>query len=403
MRSHCLGLLTGLAITAVPASVLAQWPQPQPQPQPQPYGQPPPGAYPPGAYPQQPAPGYGQPQPGYGQPQPGYGQPQPGYGQPQPGYGQPGYGQPGYGYGQPGYGQPGYYQPPPSGPKKSTNLEIGMLYVTAGAYGIGTGIWLDSLFEIEDPGLGLILPAILGVAGPVVVFIADHPRMREGLPSAIATGMIVGAGEGLGIATTQYVNADEEDEWSFKGLATSEFIGSTVGGIGGFAFYWLLKPHPKNNILVGSSIFWGSIIGTEFGIGASEADSDWEVTDDDASVGGLIGFNVALAAAVGVSAFWTPSWNQIGWMWGGLAIGTVISLPVYAFYAAADEYDPRRGLIFQGVAGTLGLAAGALIGEPDKKGAIVKDERHPEFARVLGGGVTPTKNGVSATVYGTLW
>ena len=91
-------------------------------------------------------------------------------------------------------------------------------------------------------------------------------------------------------------------------------------------------------------------------------------------------------------------------MWGGLALGTVLSLPVYIFYAGSD-YDPRRGLIFQGVAGTLGLGAGALIGKPDKKGAIAEDEEpeHPRFARVMGGGLMPVNQGVGAQVYGTLW
>jgi hypothetical protein len=377
-----LSTLVGLAAFCTASTAAAQQ-QPPPG-----YGQPPP-------------PGYGQPPPpGYG-PQPGYGQPPP-YGQPygQPGYGQPGYGQPGYG--QPGYGQPGYGPPPK---RKSTGLEIGYLYVTAGAYGIGTGIWLDSLFEIEDPGVGLILPAILGVAAPVVVYIADHPRMPEGLPSAIATGMLIGAGEGLAVASTQYVTADRRDEWSFRGLATSEFIGSTVGGVGGFAFYYFLKPHPKNNVFLASSIFWGSLIGSEFGIGASKAGSDWGYANDGAAIGGTIGFNVAAAGAATLSAFWTPSWNQIGWMWGGLALGTLISLPVYFFYAGSDEFDARRGLIFQGVAGTLGLAAGALIGTPDKKGAIaeVEDDTHPRFAKILGGSLMPVDRGLGASIYGSLW
>jgi hypothetical protein len=278
-----------------------------------------------------------------------------------------------------------------------------LLYVTAAAWGVGTGIWLDALFEIEDPGLRFILPGILGIAAPVAVFLADRPAMPEGLPSAIAAGMIIGAGEGLGIASTQWVTSEEENEWGFKGLATSEFIGSTVGGVGGGLFYYFLKPHPKNNVFLTSSVFWGSLIGSEFGGGASESFALWGDTNDSVAVGGLIGFNVALVGAAGLSAFWTPSWDQIGWMWGGLAIGSVITAPVYIFYAGSD-YDPRRGLIFQGVAGTLGLAAGALIGRPDKKGALVKQElERPKFARILGGGLHPVDGGLGVSAYGELW
>jgi hypothetical protein len=279
-----------------------------------------------------------------------------------------------------------------------------LLYGTSVAWGVGTGIWLDALFEIEDPGLRFILPGVFGVAAPVAVFLADRPAMPEGLPSAIAAGMIIGAGEGLGIASTQWVVADEENEWGFKGLATSEFIGSTVGGAGGAVFYYFLKPHPKNNVFITSSIFWGALIGSEFGGGASGSFALWGETNDSVATGGLIGFNVALVGAAGLSAFWTPSWDQIGWMWGGLAIGSVVTAPVYIFYAGSD-YDPRRGLIFQGVAGALGIGAGALIGRPDKRGAIAEKEEleHPKFARVLGGNFMPVEQGIGASVYGELW
>src|SRR5206468_1221373 len=110
--------------------------------------------------------------------------------------------------------------------------------------------------------------------------------------------------------------------------------------------------------------------------------------NDTMSVAGLVGFNVFAAGSVLLSPFWTPSWDQLAWMWGGLALGEAISLPVYIFYAGS-KYDPRRGLIFQAVAGTLGIGAGALWGYPDKAGAVVKNELHPRFARLLGGSLMP--------------
>jgi hypothetical protein len=302
-------------------------------------------------------------------------------------------------------GQYGYPPSPPPRQRsrpKSTSLEIGYLYVTAGAYGVGTGIWFDALAGIDDPGLQFIAPGLLGVAAPVGVLLLDSPPMPRGMPSAIATGMIVGAGEGLGVASYQFVSAREENEWPFLGLASSEVIGSTVGGVAGYAFYYFFRPSPKTNIFIASGAFWGSVLGSAFGGGASEG--EWDEANDTISLGGLIGFNVAVAGTVGLSTVWTPSWNQIGWMWGGLAIGTAVSLPVYIFYAGSD-YDARRGLIFQGVAGALGLGAGALIGSPDKKGAALlnEEEERPAFARVLGGSLVPYAGGLGAQVYGELW
>ena len=346
-------------------------------------------------------------------PAPGYGQPAPGYGQPAPGYGQPGYGQPGYG--QPGYGQPGYGQPP--APKKgrpvSTGLEMGYLYATSAAWGIGTGIWIDAEAEIGDPGLMLIPPLVLGAAAPVGVFLIDRfayrKGMPEGLPSAVATGLVVGAGEGLGISSLQWVTAEEEDEWGFKGLARAEVIGATLGGGAGYGLYYLLRPKPEQNILISSSIGWGTLIGSAFGGGASNG--SWGAyTNDGLALGGLIGFNVALAGAVATTFFYTPSWDQIGWGWGGLGLGMVASLPVYIFYAGSEKYDPRRGMIFQGVAGTVGLGLGLVLAPPPKKTSgyhanaddAEKDEETP-WVKLSGGSFMPVYKGIGAQLTGMLW
>jgi hypothetical protein len=366
----------------------------------------------------QPQPGYGQPnygQPNYGQSgygQPGYGQPgygQPGYGQPgygQPGYGQPGYGQPGYGqpgYGQPGYGQPGYGQPPKK--QKSSSLEIGYLYGTSIAWGVGTGVWIDFEAEIEEPGFAVIPPLLLGVAAPVGVFIADYAmdKMPRGLPAAIATGILLGSELGFGISATQYALANSSSsEWGFTAFMRAEFITSTAGGVLGGVAYGLLEPSPKTSMLVLSSSIWGAAAGAQFGGGASNGDV--RQSDDAVTVGGLIGYGVGTLGSAGASIGWVPSWNQLGWMWGGFAIGEAAVAPVYLFYIGSDN-DPRRVLIAQGIAGLLGVGAGIFIGTPDKKGAIVEDETapRPRFAEVLGGGITPVPGGATVNAVGYLW
>ena len=86
-------------------------------------------------------------------------------------YGAPPYGgQQGGSYGGQ-YGAPygGYAYAPPQKKSlpKSTPLEVGYLYATSVAYGMGTGIWFDALVGIDDPGVQFIAPALLGVAAPV--------------------------------------------------------------------------------------------------------------------------------------------------------------------------------------------------------------------------------------------
>jgi len=351
----------------------------------------------------QPPPGYGQPPPGYGQPPPGYGQPPPGYGQPPPGYGQPPPYPPGPGYpGPPGYG-------PPGGRRVSTGLEVGTLYGSSVAWGVGTGIWIDAEAGVDDPGLMLIAPAVIGVTAPLGVFLVDHFAFRsgmpEGLPSAISAGMLVGAGEGLGVAGHQWVTADADGEWGFRGLARAEVLGATLGGAAGVGLYYWLRPAPETNILIASSTFWGASIGSFFGGGASAAWASWGDTNDSLSLGGLIGFNTAVGGAVAASILWTPSFNQLGWMWGGYTIGTVASLPVYIFYAGSEDHDPRRGLIFQGVAGTIGLGLGAFLGTPRRKRRYARAEQRVDDApiRVSGAGLMPVRDGMGVQLAGTLW
>ncbi|MBU0606814.1 MAG: hypothetical protein KKI08_02960 [Armatimonadetes bacterium] len=131
----------------------------------------------------------------------------------------------------------------------STGLEMGYLYVAAAGWGIGTGIWIDAEAEVGDPGLMLIAPAVIGVAAPMGVFLIDRfaysKGMPEGLPSAVATGLLVGGGEGLGIASLQWVRTKEEDAWGFKGLARAEVLASTLGGGAGYGLYYALRPVPQ--------------------------------------------------------------------------------------------------------------------------------------------------------------
>jgi hypothetical protein len=317
---------------------------------------------------------YGQPQPQYGQPQPQYGQP--GYGQPQPPYGQPQYGQPGYGqpqpqYGQPQYGQPGYapgYQTPlPYYPQVSrrdprSSFEIGVLYATSVTYGVGMGVWVSSEIGIEDPGIFLIPPAVLGLAAPIGVYALDQPSMERGMPSAIALGMLIGAGEGVGIAGHQFVTADEEDEWSFVGLARAMAIGSTLGAVGGYALAYYEEPSPKSSAFIGSAAIWGTLAGSMFGYGASAKGVGYGKANDSASLGGLIGFNAGLVVSAALSTFYYPTYGELGWMWIGGGIGAAASLPVFLFYAEDDGPPAKRGFLFMGTATLLGIGAGALLG-----------------------------------------
>jgi hypothetical protein len=274
-------------------------------------------------------------------------------------------------------------------------------------YGVGTGVWIDAELHIDDPGLQFLPPAILGVAAPIGVFFLDRPRMARGMPGAIAAGMAIGAGEGVGIASYQFVRANSADEWGFRGFARSVFIGSTAGAAVGYVTAVVMEPSPKTSLLLGSSVAWGTTIGSMFGYGGSTAFSDWGDANDSASAGGLVGYNVGLLGAAVASTVWIPSYTSLAWMWIGFGAGLGLSLPVYLFYAGGD-HDARRGLIFQGTAATLGLAAGAVFSfdtkdsaSSDGSGLFGSNPKAP--IQVTGGGLMPVPGGMGLQISGLLF
>ncbi len=284
--------------------------------------------------------------------------------------------------------------------RERTALEIGTLYGVSSAYGVGMGIWLSTEIGFDDPALFLIPPAILGVAAPVGVYFFDRPRLKRGLPAAVATGALIGAGEGLGIWGYQVVHAKEADEWGFRGLARSEAIGSTLGAAGGLALGYLQSPSPKSSLLMSSAVLWGTAVGSMFGYGATAANQGYGRSNDGAGLGGLIGFNVGLVAAAGLSTVYIPSYKSLAAMWLGAGIGFAASLPVFLFYAGDGGPPAKRGLIFSGVATSLGIGAGALFSFGSQDAA--SSSTTPSFARIYGFAPFSVPNGAGVALTGEL-
>lgn len=307
--------------------------------------------------------------------------------------------------------QPGYaatypaYSPVPYGYTSSTSrsrtgLEISFLYATAALYGVGLGVWFGAELDIDDPGLFMIAPAVLGVAAPAAVFVADHPSLPRGVPAAIAAGAVIGAGEGIGIASLQFVTADKEDAWGFRGLARATAIGATVGAAGGAALGFLQEPSPRSSLLMTSGVAWGSAIGGMFGYGTTKAGIGYGKANDGAALGGLIGYNVGLVATGVLSTVHVPSYSSIGWMWAGAGIGFAASLPVYLFYIGDGGPPAKRGLVFSGTATTLGLLAGGIFTARDRETA--RNDSPAPIARVTGVAPLGARGSVGLSVLGEL-
>jgi len=237
---------------------------------------------------------------------------------------------------------------------------MGELYVTSVVYGVGMGAWVSTEIGSSDPALVLIPPAILGIAAPIGAYFLDRPTMREGVPSAISAGLLLGAGEGIGIAATQMVTASSEHAWGFRGLARATALGATVGGVGGWAAGTFLRPTPMTSSMAISGAAWGTAIGSMLAYGSTPGSSSYGAANDTTSIGGLVGYNLGAAASAVIGATARPSPYQLAWMWGGAGIGAAASTPVFLLYVGSDS-PARRGFLFMGTATTVGIIAGGLF------------------------------------------
>ncbi|HTB71896.1 MAG TPA: hypothetical protein VK762_01570 [Polyangiaceae bacterium] len=332
---------------AWPAAAEAQYPPPQQQP----YAPPPQQPYPP---PQAPYPAPA-PQP-YPQPYPPAQQPYPPAQQPYPApYPQP--------YPQPlpaPYGRPAPVLQPPMPPASSFRSpgEMFYLYGVGLAYGVGTGVWIDSLAKVSDPGIAFIAPALLGAAVPIGIYAWDYNQeFDRGVPSSMATGMLLGGVEGMAISGLQWqlTGNDGPHTWSFRTWTTLTFATATGGGVGGYLFGEWLRPDPRSLALISSGAGWGAIAGVLFGSGV--VGGDWK---DGAAVWGFAGYNAGLLAAGAVATAYVPSWQTLKYMWLGDLLGTLATTPVYLFYIGSDS-QPRHGLIANAVGGLAGLGLAAAL------------------------------------------
>jgi hypothetical protein len=238
----------------------------------------------------------------------------------------------------------------------------------------------------------IVPPLVLGIAAPAGVFVVDrlYDPMPRGLPSAIASGMWVFGGLGLGITGTIGATSTSDTDDDFMVAAVGTFAGSLIGAGAGAAGWWFLDLEPETNMFVFSGVTQGTILGAQFGGGAID-NQRWRHLNDGLAVGGLVGYGVGLLGTSAVSWFYKPSWDQIGWMLGSLAIGEAVGLVGYPIVLATD--DPwNRGMIIQGVTGALGLGTALILADAVEGEYYMNVKLDPNEVHVLGGGFRPILN-----------
>jgi hypothetical protein len=293
--------------------------------------------------------------------------------------------------------------------------EMAFLYATSAAFGLTTGAWIDTLslcspnnkqknsdgtLKLDpvtgqtinqcDPAGALVSPLLLGTLFPLGFFLWDNfykGGIHRGVPSSISTGMIIGALEGLGVAGANFAIAGDStgNRWGSDGIMTSVWVGTALGGIGGYAFGEAVRPDPRKIALIASGAGWGALMGSTFGGGV--ANSDGPSVAQGMLVGNLVGINVGvLTTGVLAAVGYDPSWSSLKYMWLGAGIGLLgTSAIIYPIYLATGQQDQTMNcgdagnkhgcpLVNHGmVANSFGMLAGVVIA-----GILTRDMKDPE-------------------------
>jgi hypothetical protein len=264
------------------------------------------------------------------------------------------------------------------------------LYGVGAAYGFGTGVWLDSIAKVNDPGIWVITPIVLGVAAPVGAYFWDrYDEFDRGVASSMATGLLLGGVEGVAIGGLQWqlTGNGGPNTWQFSTDTSVTFLAATVGGAGGYFFGEYAHPDPRTLGFIASGAGFGTAFGVLFGTGVNSANG--------AAAWGFAGYNAGILATGILATQWTPSWTTLKYMWLGDVLGTLATTPVYLFYIGSSA-DPRHGLIANALGGVAGLAiAGAITAY--WKDPVTTSEWTPPFQMALapmqGGGAALTAMG----------
>lgn len=210
-------------------------------------------------------------------------------------------------------------------PRSRDGLEAASVYTSAILLGVGTGIWIDVMAEVDDTRAAVIAPLLLGGAGAGAVYLGErlNGSLRRGHGTAMSNGVLLGALAGSLFGAW----GGSAERWSGRAVASTVWGGAMLGLGAGLGAGAITDITPAAASFVGSGGIWGSL----FGLGvAMIADVDADGYLLGALTGELAG--VALGAALTGTLRPTEAqvhWMDLGFLSGGL-IGTGLAVLIFA-------------------------------------------------------------------------
>jgi len=263
------------------------------------------------------------------------------------------------------------------------SLEAVGLYASAISLGLGTGAWLDVMFEIDDVRAAVSLPLVLGAAGAGALYLAERSGgpIRRGRGTAAGSGLTLGLVGGVLLG----VYGGNELRWDEKGVATTIWAGAVLGTGLGYALGTLAESRPASASFVGSGGLWGAVFGVT-AAGLVNAD------EDDIPIAGMVGELVGAGAAAALANTLHPSEAQVRWMDLGVFSGGLVGVGLSVLLFADSSVDSLTGPALIVEAGMIGGGVlGYVLGRPDSRPARSSTAALDRFA--VQPSIAPTAGG----------
>ncbi|MFK7990028.1 MAG: hypothetical protein AB8I08_28675 [Sandaracinaceae bacterium] len=282
---------------------------------------------------------------------------------------------------------------PPPDPSHRGTGEIVELYITAGLFGVGSGIYLTSAGGGGPDGAAYALTAVGGgaVMAASVLLLDLTDSIETGMAPAISTGIRAGLAFGL---TTAYMLS--EVGVSPDPLAVSSLIwgGSALGLVAGAAIGFGANPSVRQVRFIESTELWGLGLGVGLAMLTDFQDAAGSVLMfGGLSVGLLSGLSVVAANAELSTRH--SLFLDLGFMAGG-GVGAAIvgAIAVYGDLGGDETIAVGGGLLAGSIAGWA-LLYGLTSGMDDSE-----EEADPESPEVRMG-MSPVEGGGVGSLYGT--
>ena len=249
-------------------------------------------------------------------------------------------------------------------------VEIAELYAMGGLLGFGLGAWIGDRFGASDANA---LLGGLGAAGTSlsVYFLDDaFDGLAPGIPSAIWSGILLGAFEGI-LAWSAFGNEPFTGRWSGTFYLSSAVLGGLAGALAGFG----VRPTPGDAAFVRSGAVWGTwfaqMLSLAFGVADDQVDTFRTL---------FTGYNAGIVGAAILTSVVRMSRARTLW----IDLGALSGAFAGALLVNPDRASDRAVGAVVGLGTAAGMAVSVWLTSPSDPEAMPHDEG-PARVSVWGG------------------